>query len=136
MTVTRDVVLDLLPMYLAGEASADSRALVDAFLATDPQLARLAREGFGEVAPPPAAGDGPVRLALSRTRGLLYRRQLAFGAALALTLLPMSFGFVNGRIVWAMWRDAPTMAAASLVGAAVCWAWFVRVRAALRAPGF
>ncbi|MFN7977858.1 MAG: hypothetical protein U0P30_06950 [Vicinamibacterales bacterium] len=136
MNVTRDVVIDLLPVYLAGEASADTRALVEAFLATDPPLARLAREGFGEAGPLPVVADAPARAALSRTRRLLHRRQLAFGVALALTLLPLSFGFVDDRIVWAMWRDAPATAALCLIGAAACWTWFARVRAALRAPGF
>lgn len=136
MTVTRDVVLDLLPLYLAGEASADSRALVDAFLASDPQLARIARDGHAEPGRPPAADDAQARASLSRTHRLLQRRQFAFGWALALTLMPFSFAFTGDRLVWAMWRDAPMMAAACALGAAGCWLWFARVRAALRAPGF
>ena len=44
MTVTRDVVLDLLPLYLADEASADTRALVERFLENDPELARIAQQ--------------------------------------------------------------------------------------------
>ena len=43
MEVTRNVVLDLMPLYLAGEASADSRVLVESFLDTDPELADLAK---------------------------------------------------------------------------------------------
>ena len=42
MNVTREIVKDLLPLYVSGEASPDSRALVEAFLREDPQLARLA----------------------------------------------------------------------------------------------
>lgn len=136
MTVTRDVVLDLLPLYLAGEASADSRALVETFLAQDPPLARLAREDAIGAPTPPPPDPSLQRAALARTRQLLLRRQIAFGAALALTLLPLSFGFAGGRIVWAMWRDAPGVAALCALGAAGCWAWFLRVRAALSAPGF
>ncbi len=41
MTITRDIVLDLLPLYAAGEASPDSRAAVDAFVAADASVARL-----------------------------------------------------------------------------------------------
>lgn len=136
MTVTRDVVLDLLPLYLAGEASADTRRLVDAFLATDPQLARIA--GDGTAAPPrlPAADDTQARASLARTRRLLLRRQMAFGVALALTLAPFSFAFNGDRLAWAMWRDAPATATMCAAGAAICWAWFARVRASLVAPGF
>src|SRR5678815_2030203 len=39
MIVTRDVVRDLLPVYLAGEASADTRRVVEDFLASDQGLA-------------------------------------------------------------------------------------------------
>lgn len=43
MNVTRDVIIDLLPLYLAGEASQDTSRLVESWLAEDPQLARMAR---------------------------------------------------------------------------------------------
>ena len=36
MKITRDVIYDLLPAYFAGEVSADTRALIDEFLTTDP----------------------------------------------------------------------------------------------------
>jgi anti-sigma factor RsiW len=42
--VTKDVILDLLPLYLAGEVSADTIALVKNFLETDPELAETAKE--------------------------------------------------------------------------------------------
>jgi hypothetical protein len=38
MTVTRDVIYDLLPSYFAGDVSDDTRRLVDEFLATDPEF--------------------------------------------------------------------------------------------------
>jgi hypothetical protein len=44
MKITRDVVTDLWPLYLSGEASPDTKALVDAFLAGDPEFARLLKE--------------------------------------------------------------------------------------------
>ena len=39
MEVTKDVILDLLPLYSADEASADTRALVEEYLAAHPELA-------------------------------------------------------------------------------------------------
>ena len=48
MNVTRDVILDLLPLCHAGEASDDTHNLVAAFAAQDPEIARL-------LAAPPAA---------------------------------------------------------------------------------
>jgi anti-sigma factor RsiW len=43
MTVTREVVRDLWAVYVAGEASNETRRLVDEFLAQDPELARTLR---------------------------------------------------------------------------------------------
>ena len=42
MKVTRDVVYDLLPSYFAGDASDDTRALVEAYFETDPEFGRMA----------------------------------------------------------------------------------------------
>lgn len=43
MKVTREVIYDLLPSYFANEVSADTRALVDEFLASDPEFARMTK---------------------------------------------------------------------------------------------
>jgi anti-sigma factor RsiW len=40
--VTREVIYDLLPSYFAGDASDDTRALVEAYFETDPEFARMA----------------------------------------------------------------------------------------------
>jgi peptidoglycan/LPS O-acetylase OafA/YrhL len=55
MNVTHDVVSDLWPLYASGEASADTRALVDAFLAGDPAFAQALRDS-GEMKLPADAG--------------------------------------------------------------------------------
>ena len=44
MEITRDVVLDLLPLYLAGEVSDDSRILIERYLESDPALAKIAEQ--------------------------------------------------------------------------------------------
>ena len=59
MEITRNVILDLLPMYLADEVSADTRALVEKYLETDPDLARVAEKS----AALDVLGDPPVPLA-------------------------------------------------------------------------
>jgi anti-sigma factor RsiW len=43
MVVTRNVILDLLPLYLADEVSADSRAMIEEFLKTDQELANVVK---------------------------------------------------------------------------------------------
>lgn len=42
--VTKDVILDLLPLYLAGEVSPDTSALVKKYLEENPDLAETAKE--------------------------------------------------------------------------------------------
>jgi len=42
--VTNNVILDLLPLYLAGEVSEDTAALVKKHLETDPELAETAKQ--------------------------------------------------------------------------------------------
>ena len=44
MEVTRKVILDLLPLYLADEVSEDTRLLVEAYLEGDPELANIAAQ--------------------------------------------------------------------------------------------
>jgi hypothetical protein len=68
--VTRDVVVDLWPVYVSGEASTDTRTLVEAFLAQDREFADRLRE-------PESAGLRPHALALpaDHERATLLRTQ-------------------------------------------------------------
>jgi hypothetical protein len=75
MTVTRDVVLDLLPLYLADEASADTQELVKAYLEQDPDLAKLAGQWRKQLPGPPPA---PVRLEAQAEAYRRAQRWIAF----------------------------------------------------------
>ncbi len=61
MKVTRDVVKDLLAVYAAGEASADTGALVEEWLRSDPELAGQAARADG--------GRGDHRMIFESGRG-------------------------------------------------------------------
>jgi anti-sigma factor RsiW len=137
MKATRDVVRDLLPLYAAGEASPDSRALVEEFLRDDPELARLAESLRAEepgVAPAPRpAGAGLA--ALQETRALLRRRTWLMALALFFTGLPLSFVFDSGRFTFLLIRDAPWAGAASLALGAALWIAFAVTARRLRVTG-
>jgi hypothetical protein len=96
MNVTRDVIIDLWAVYAAGEASSDTRAVVDAFLKQDPEFARLLQDaGAGDLRQPCAVGpspDGEAR-ALRRTKRLLHGWDWLFFPALFFSC------FAFGRIV-------------------------------------
>ena len=90
MKITRSVILDLLPIYAANEASADTRALVESYLASDPEAADLAKE----LAKMETAEDVPVPLnkedameAYMEAKRLMFRRTVIFAALIA-------FGFL------------------------------------------
>lgn len=44
MEISRNVILDLLPLYIANEASPETRALVEQYLENDPELATIAQK--------------------------------------------------------------------------------------------
>jgi anti-sigma factor RsiW len=74
MAVTRDVILDLLPLYLSEEASNDSRALVKEHLDNDPELARLAAQWKDRLPEPPPAPVNPDAQAIAYREA---KRQIA-----------------------------------------------------------
>ena len=85
MEVTREVILDLLPLYLEDEASADTQALVKNYLEHDPDLAQLARQWQERLPGPPPS---PVRHDAQALAYLEARRQIeirTIGVATAIT---------------------------------------------------
>jgi hypothetical protein len=133
MTVTRDVILDLLPLYFAGQVSADTKTLVDEFLRTDPDFARMSQrfDTLLKAHGTPADGGAAERRAFERTRRLLKTRNHTIGMAVAYSLLPFAFMFQNGHVTWIMMRDKPSIAAAFAFTALACWvaAWIINRRA-------
>ena len=94
MNVTRDVVKDLLTVYLAGDASSDTRALVEDWLRTDPELARQAEEaGRVELPVTPAMAPTIEKRALDRTQRHVRWRMILLGLAIYVSTLPLTVTF-------------------------------------------
>lgn len=102
MEITRDVIQDLMPLYLAGEASPDSRVLVEAFLRTHPDLARLAEESKDEDwadHPIPISKESEMK-AYQKANKMMVIRTLGLAVIIAGTLLaillivPLIFLFI------------------------------------------
>jgi anti-sigma factor RsiW len=137
MNVTREIVKDLLPLYASGEASPDSRRLVEAFLREDPELAALAEALAAETAGPPRqapAAGGELR-ALDRTKALLRRRTWLLALALFFTGLPLSFAADSSGVKFLLLRDAPAVGSASLAAAAALWILYAVTARRLRVSG-
>ena len=135
MKVTRDVIHDLLPLYLAGEASDDTVALVRDYLRQDPELARIAEALRAQPLPELLIPLRPTheKETLNMTKRLLRLRGVLMGFAIFLTLLPLSFRFDNGRITWTFLKEGPAQATAAVcLGALACWSGFLYVRRRLQ----
>jgi len=83
--VTRHVVEDLWALSQSGEASADSRALVDAFLARDQGLASRLKSGerAGSLVPPIHLSPDAERRLLDEARAKARMKLLLVGGAIA-----------------------------------------------------
>lgn len=126
MNITADVINDLLPVYLSGEASADTRALIESYLRDHPTLAADVRsQAEKSVA---AIGALSATLSPDHERATFekirsYHREINqfFAFGLAFTLVPFAFAFGNGHVTWVMLRDSPKQAAIFFAAAAYCW---------------
>ena len=94
MKITRDIVKDLLAVYLAGDASGDTRALVEDWLRTDQelaaQLAQARRIDLPIVAAPPPTAE---KRSLDRTRRYLRGRSVVLAMAIYFSILPLTVTF-------------------------------------------
>lgn len=113
MNVTREVITDLLPLYFSGEASEDTRKLVEQFFYADAEYAQLARKLASvreklpiEVLSPEEEDE---KKTLKKTREMLQARNLWVGFAMAYMLCPLLTLRHHGRW-WIMFFDQPQMA--------------------------
>ena len=139
MNISREVVNDLLPVYFSGEASAETRRIVEEFFRSDPDFERTARSAAmpldtlkGAAWPvllPQSEEAEKEKRDLECVRGTFFRKRIFFGVALFFSLAPFAFVFENGHIVWMMVRNAPWDAALYWTLAAFFWTlYFARVR--------
>lgn len=96
MEITKNIILDLLPLYLADEVSADTRTLVENYLDTDKELADLAKQSAAVELP----GDIPVSLTeedkmktYKKTRWLLFLTIVILSILISLILGATFYAF-------------------------------------------
>jgi hypothetical protein len=135
MNVPRDVLLDLLPVYLSGEASAATRQLVEEALRDDPQLAvrlRTERELSLPGHPPELRPELELE-ALRRTRRLLGWQRWMFGLGIGCIALACStrIDFRGARLttIRPLILDYPASFGTLLAIGIVCLLAYARLRA-------
>jgi hypothetical protein len=119
LNVTRDVVADLWPVYESGEATADTRALVDEFLANDPAFVRMLR------AAPPVNAAGPEVMPEAKLAALKRTRDLVHGNAwlrgLRLFALVITIFAIKRILDDTSWDVSPRLFIADATIATISW---------------
>jgi len=99
MKITRNVILDLLPLFVANEVSADTRVLIEEYLETDPELASVAKQLAAMEKP----GDVPVPLteddkmkAYRKARRLIVLITVILAGFISIVLVISIFAFFFG----------------------------------------
>ena len=139
MNVTREVILDLLPAYLSGEASPATRTLVEEHIKQDAELAQrlhlLMANNLAKAAPPVLPPELELR-SLRRTRRLLGWQRWLFGLGIFFSamLLSNEFSFEGGHLkeFHFLLRDYPAELGICVVLGLVCWIAYFSIRRRLR----
>jgi hypothetical protein len=122
MTISRGIIDDLYPLYAAGEASPDSRALIEEYLAEHPGAA-AALKGMVSLPPVEPPPDLEVR-ALKRTTWLLQRGNTIGAAALTVSLAPTAISYIGQGKLHILYQDLPRGSVLIYLGAILLWAGF------------
>jgi anti-sigma factor RsiW len=123
MKITRDVVNDLWPLYEAGEASADSRAVVEEYLKGDAEFARRLREdesGKLLAAVPVKLAPDQETKALNQVRKAMLKKDWPLFFAIMFSC--MAFGRIVSDTSWDV---SPRKFIITAAIAAVFWVWFL-----------
>jgi hypothetical protein len=120
--ITREIIADLYPLYVSGDASPDTRRLVEVFVKEDPEfLKTLGEDGLealGKCTPPALSPDHELR-----TLAKVKRRLLGPTRVMQLAILFSCFAF--GRIVADTSFDVSPRNFIVTAAIAVCfWVWF------------
>ncbi|HKA36776.1 MAG TPA: hypothetical protein VKH43_08140 [Thermoanaerobaculia bacterium] len=147
MNVTRDVIQDLWPAYASGEATADTKALVEEFLTNDPEFGAALRENADILAAAPAA-PAPApdleRRTLSMTKRLLRLRTLFLALAILFMTIPPAittahlhfeqWGLTSSFTRLPAWENL--LALVCLAVSAIFWLAWLALRRRLSVQGF
>jgi len=139
MSIPNEVILDLLPVYLADEVSPATRQWFEEYLAQNPELAERVRrhraEGLHNPALPPLPPELELR-ALQETRSRMTKLRWLFGLAIGFSLMPLSLeiDFHPLRVHFLV-MDYPGQLMPCFVVGMVCWIAYFTLRRRLRSAG-
>jgi hypothetical protein len=128
MIVERGVIIDLLPAYFSGEATAATRALVEEYFRQDPEFEKMARAANGPLEslkrPSTAPDPEKEKLALERARMVVETRRSFLWLAVTYTLMLFLFRIHDHKIIWLMWSSSPVLGMVFSSVAVFFWLFF------------
>jgi hypothetical protein len=121
MNVTKDVIIDLWPLYADGSASADSRALVEEYLRDHPDWSKKLQHS-----PPRSTWPSPAAITPDEEVQMLNRIKKRVQFVRTLMLLAMLFtAQAFGRIISdTSWDRSPRVFIIMAAIACGFWAWW------------
>lgn len=132
MKVEREVIIDLLPAYFSGEASAATRALVEEYFREHPDFEKTARSAGGPLeelkVPLSALEAAKEKFAFERARQVRETTSAFLWIAIIFSLLPFLFRFQDHRIVWVLWHGSNIVGLTFSLMAALFWLLFISNR--------
>lgn len=134
MTITKDIITDLLPAYLSGDCSADTKRLVEEYLRTDASLdaevQRMRTAPLPAVSAPDSGRSEELRT-LKRTKSLLRWRSALMAFGIFFTLVPFSVLHINDTTYW-FFIEAPVAAAVYGSIGLISWIGYFLLKRRLR----
>jgi hypothetical protein len=129
MIAERGVIIDLLPAYFSGEATAATRALVEEYFRQDPEFERMARGANGPLESLKGLSTAPDRekekLALERARLVVETRSSFLWLAITYTAMLFLFRIHDHKIIWLMWSNSPVLGMVFSSVAVFFWVFFL-----------
>ncbi len=105
--ITRDIILDLLPLYMADEVSEDTRQLVESYMADDPKLAQLVETAVALPTNIPEINKKENEMkTFEKTKRLMKQQTIFLVFAIFTSLLFIAFRFDENGVEW-LWQDTP-----------------------------
>jgi hypothetical protein len=112
MTISKNVINDLLPLYFSNECSTDTKQLIENYLKSNPdfekEIKQFSRNPLPNTLPQTLEEEIEMK-SLKKTRRLLKMRSYFMGFAIFFSLIPFSFLYTGGEFYW-LFREAPTSA--------------------------
>jgi len=128
MIVDREVIIDLLPAYFSGEASAPTRALVEEYFRQDPDFERMARGANSPLESLKGLSakldTEKEKLALERARMVVETRNSFLWLAITYTAMLLLFRIHDHKIILIMWDRSPVLGMVFAALAVFFWLFF------------